>query len=386
MALSRIPTENKKYLITRTTSGLTQDAMNIRVDQSEAESVLENFTTSSAAQEKGIQRAVDLIEDNHTNGIFREHSYLIVVVMSNGNDQEFTSTGYYDGPGTQNYINDQFSRFQGLLSSRNNIKGRFISLVPNTSDCQLGWRKGESYINFSSQVHNDQFSCSESSNNDYECSSTTPDSHDICGMDFLNLFDSVNNSVTDFIVKHKYDHYFISFQQDPVLFERDTLKVFNESGEEIIEVDGSDPNESGWKYIGWQDNHPTSYEPTIGENKSAYMIELFGDAKVVYPECLLISYDSPTYFYGYAYLSSKPLEGTIKVKKNGNLLSTDAWEYIGFKDSQNLRVQGPNNPSDPFAEAHPADYASNKYIIKFKDGFIYESGDIVEVTYDPTGV
>ena len=170
-----------------------------------------------------------------------------------------------------------------------------------------------------------------------------------------------------------------------MLFDETTLKVFKSTGEELLEVSGEENNQNGWKYIGFKTNHPTTYEPFVGENKSAHMIELFGNAKVSYPECLFVSFDSPVDYYGYASLSAKPLEGSIKIK-NGELLPEDAWEYIGYKDEQNLRVQGPNNPEEPFLEAFPNVPAEGKYIIRFSENYIYEkSGDLIEITFDPKG-
>ena len=61
-------------------------------------------------------------------------------------------------------------------------------------------------------------------------------------------------------------------------------------------------------------------------------------------------------------------------------------EYIGYKDEQNLRVQGPNNPEEPFLEAFPNVPAEGKYIIKFSEDYIYESGDLIEITFDPKGL
>ena len=377
-------TSGKTFLIARNENGLSQSALNIKIDETFAENALESFTTSSSSSERGIQRVNDLIETNRSNGIFRKNSYVVVVVMSNGNDQFTTSSGYYDGPSTQSYITSEFNRFKDLITERESIKSRFISLVAH-SPCKPGWRYGETYKTFSNKVHEDQYNCNQNSNNDFECSSNTPDSHDICGIEFSNLFDAINNSVTDTVIKHKYDHWPISFQEDPILFDRDSIKIFKSTGEEVLEVDGESPEEDGWVFLGWKNGQPTTYEPFIGESKNAYMVKLQGNAKVTYPECLLVSFESPTYYYGYAPLSAKPLDGSIKVKKNGELLPEDAWEFLGFKASQNLRIMGPNNPEDPFVESFPADYATNNYIIRFSEDFVYMSGDIIEITFDPTG-
>jgi hypothetical protein len=372
------------FLITRNKVGLSPSALNIRVDESEAEESLDSFVTSLSSEEHGIQRAIDLLSQNQTNGIFRKNSYVVVVLMSNGNDQFFTSSGFYDGVTTNNYVQTQLQDLSTISQERESLKTRFISLVGHQS-CNNGWKEGSTYKQFSALVHENNYNCSDDQSSDFECTSTSPDSHDICQMNFLGLFDAVNNSVTDTVVKHKYDHWPISMQEEPILFDENTIQVFKSSGEELLEVSGEASGENGWKYIGYKENQATTYEPFIGENQSAHMLQLFGSAKVTYPECLLVSFESPTYFYGYGYLDSKPLEGSIKVKKNGVSVPESDWTYIGFKESQNLRVVGPGNPSEPFLEGFPADYATNKYIIKFSESFIYQSGDVIEITSDPKG-
>tara|TARA_B100000925_G_scaffold286649_1_gene264710 strand:+ start:2538 stop:3965 length:1428 start_codon:yes stop_codon:yes gene_type:complete len=372
------------FLITRNKLGLNSSALDIRVEESEAEESLDSFTTALSSEEHGIQRAVDIISQNRSNGIFRKNSYVVIVLMSNGNDQFFTSSGFFDGPTTSNYLQTKLTELSNISTERESIKTRFISLVGH-QPCNNGWKEGSTYRQFSSLVHENNYNCSADQSNDYECLSQTPDSHDICQMNFSSLFDAVNNSITDTVVKHKYDHWPISMQESPLLFNESTIQVFKSSGEELLEVSGEEPSESGWKYIGYKENHATTYEPFVGENQSAHMIQLYGNARVTYPECLLVSYESPTYYYGYGYLDSKPLEGSIRVKKNGTLVSEDEWTYIGFKESQNLRILGPGNPSEPFLEGFPADTVNNKYIIKFSESFIYQSGDIVEITADPKG-
>lgn len=375
---------NTNFLISRNTVGLSSSALDIRIDESEAEDSLDSFTTSGSSEEHGIQRAVDIISQNRSNGIFRKNSYVVIVVMSNGNDQFFTSSGFYDGPATNNYVQSKLQELSNLSIERESIKTRFISLVGHQS-CNNGWKEGSTYRQFSALVHENNYNCSSDQSSDYECLSQTPDSHDICQMNFSGLFDAVNNSITDTVVKHKYDHWPISMQEEPILFDENTIQVFKSTGEELLEVSGETPGENGWKYIGYKVNQPTTYEPFVGENVSAHTLQLFGDAKVTYPECLLISYESPTYYYGYGYLDAKPLEGSIRVKKNGVLISEDEWTYIGFKEAQNLRVIGPGNPSEPFLEGFPADTVFNKYIIKFSESFIYQNGDVIEITSDPTG-
>ena len=155
------------------------------------------------------------------------------------------------------------------------------------------------------------------------------------------------------------------------------------NGEEFHEVP-ADVTTTGWKYIGWKDDHPTTFEPFVGENKSAHFLELTGDARVTYPECLVLEYDSPTYYYGYLTIPYKPLVSSILIKDGDEIFGSDQWSYVGYVEEQNLRIQGPNNPDFPLKEFFPSDIASKKYIIKLNENLIYQNdqSDRFTIIYD----
>ena len=367
------------FLLSATSSGLNSSSKSMLVDIDSAYSKLLNFPTSVNSHENGIQRAVNILEYNHNlnNGIFRKNAYLVIVLMSNGNDQINTSSGIYNGAATANYISSNLEKLKDISSEENldTLYSRFISLVAH-NECSSGWRIGESYKKFSKEVHSAFFDCETDDSADIQCSSATPDSHDICGISFDSLFDAVNDSIVETIIKHKYNYWPISYQKDPVNFDLSTLKVTKSNGEEFFELpldSQDDGNTSGWKYHGWLENQPTTYEPSIGEEKSAYMLELVGDAKVSYPECLVLTYDSPTYYYGYLAIPHNPLVSSIIVKDGDDVLPADKWEYKGYVEEQNMRVQGPSNPDFPFQEFFPGEIVNSKYIIKLDNSLIYKN-------------
>ena len=204
--------ENNDYafVLSSTDTGLSSSAKSMLVSIDDAYSKLLSFPTTSKSHENGIQRSVDLIDFNNSlnNGIFRKNSYLVIVLMSNGNDQINTSSGVYNGYATTNYINQNLEKLNTISSDENldTIYTRFISLVGH-SECNSGWRIGESYKTFSKLVHQLNFDCQEDDALDLQCSSITPDSHDICRISFTNLFDAVNDSIIETVIKHKYDHW-----------------------------------------------------------------------------------------------------------------------------------------------------------------------------------
>ena len=200
------------FLLSATESDLSSDAKKILINLEDAYSKLLNFPASSQSHENGIQRSIDLLEHNYNlnNGIFRKNAYLVIVLMSNGNDQINTSSGIYNGSATSSYISEQLVKLKQLSSSDNldTLYTRFISLVAH-NECSAGWRIGESYKKFSKEVHSEFFDCENKDSSDIQCSSPSPDSHDICGISFDNLFDAVNDSIIETIIKHKYDHWLL---------------------------------------------------------------------------------------------------------------------------------------------------------------------------------
>ena len=374
-----------RFLVTRNTEGLSSSALNLRVNVDQAVEGISQFSTSTVSNEIGLFTSHLELTNNSANGIFRRNAHTMVILMSNGNDQRYSSNGLYDPISTNTYISNMQNNFNDLRASLNPLSLRFISLVPHQS-CIAGWKIGSTYRDFSKLIHEQTFDCANNPAADFECSRATPDSHDICGLGFNHLFDAVNNSISDTVIKHRYNFWPISFQREPLLFNPETIKVYKSNGEQLLELPDGVVDQTGWHYIGYKTNHPTSYEPVVGENVSAHMISLHRDAKVSYPECLIVSYDSPTYFYGYIALNSRPFENSIIVKINGQTIPKDpidGWSILGVVPSQNLRVMGDNHPASPLNEAYPAEVARNKFILKLSPNYIYQSGDNVEVKYDP---
>ena len=146
------------YLITASTFGLGQSAINIRVEKSEAANVLNNFTTSSSGNEKGLKRSYDMLSANISNGIFRQDAYTIIVVMSNGNDYVADSNGFASGPITNEYIQTYKNLFLNLRNSIiHSTQMRFASLVAHTSGCHPFWVQGGTYTTMSKYLYEADF-------------------------------------------------------------------------------------------------------------------------------------------------------------------------------------------------------------------------------------
>jgi len=384
------PSYENTYLISSSTYGLDQSALNIRVEEANAPNLLNNFTTSSSSDEKGIQRSYDVINSNINNGIFRRGAYTIVVVMSNGNDYKKDSNGFPDAVSTNQYIQQYKNLFLNLRNnSLNSAQLRFISLVPHRDACNPYWIRGNSYIEISKQLYSSPFPAGDPRKSPFDQGSDpTPDSYDICSTEFYHLFDGINNSIQDTVISHKYNFWPISAVQSPLTFDPNKIRVQKSNGDEFFEVPGPQSG-NGWRYAGYRTNQNTRFQPFPGEPFTGHMIELFGNAVITYPECLIITTQSPTYFYGYVALTSKPVLSSVQIRINGRTIPQsliDGWEDVGFKPTQNLRIQGPNFPQDPYQEALPADSRTNAYILKLHGTAIYKSGDAINVFYDPAGI
>jgi hypothetical protein len=107
-------------------------------------------------QEYGFLRAYNVINANRSNGIFRNDSNLITVMISNGDDNESViSINGNVVPDPQKF-NQRKSNFISLASSMSADSFRFISLVPH-SNCN-GWSTLGNYkkclMNYMTTTHN----------------------------------------------------------------------------------------------------------------------------------------------------------------------------------------------------------------------------------------
>jgi hypothetical protein len=313
------------------------------------------FSSGPGGSEAGIDRATKVIEANRTNGIFRNGAYTIIVVMSNEDDKG-CSLG---GPICNNsYDLDKYitPRVNKLLCLRGNtavdcngsgytqatsLKSsmmRFINISPLTM-CSSGLNKmNYSYRKAAKTIYEAEYTPDESGKkwptaNDHLSPDVTgaPDSYNLCSIDFSHIFDGVNTAIKQTLIKHKYEYWPVAglnADLDP-----DTLRVVR-SDSKILKNNTDEANpEEGYQYIGDQNNHATRVEPTAGEAFTGKMIQLFGNDKIVYPDCLTVTYDAKKVKYGYIYLKyGQPKVDTIEVRINGQLVpqsTTNGWDYMG---------------------------------------------------------
>lgn len=317
------------------------------------------FTQGPGSNERGVDRAINVIEANRANGIFRNGAYTIVVLMSNEDDKGCEmETGYasctsYD---RKNYLEPKKTKLlclrgntsvscgsSGISSPLNSAMMRFITIAPLTA-CASGFNKmNANYREVSKSIYEAPYNNGWPTANDHLSPDVTgaPDSYNLCSIDFSHIFDGVNTAIKQTLIKHKYDYWPVAGLNADI--DPDTLRVVRSDGKILTNRTGESAPTDGYQYIGDQTNHATRVLPTAGEPFTGKMIQLFGpdgNDRVVYPDCLTVTYDAKKVKYGYIYLKyGQPKVDTIEVRINGQLVpqsTTNGWDYMGSQFTSGL--------------------------------------------------
>lgn len=330
--------------------------------------------------EYGISRVKNLISANRANGIFRNNAHTIAVIISNGNDTEALTTlsgnKFFDSE-KYSQMKLEMEKFTKIYATNNptftnplNAQSfRFISLVAH-SNCN-GWLSGTTYKSMSADIYN------------YQNLTDNPkkDSVDLCSQNYSEIFSTVNNSIRSVIEGHKYDHWKISsaaessIQQDDIT----VTKIKLNGIKEVILPD----TVNGFEYLGYIENQKLNYAPVdANEVTSGLIIKLNGSARVNYPECIIAKTRTPTEYFGYFAIPKEPDLSTVEVEIGGVKFpqsATNGWSYIGWRDTQNIKVPGPTN-----ASITPAVNKSG-FIIQLHGDAIFSNGTTIKVFFKAKG-
>ncbi len=345
------------------------------------------FATTSNGAEQGLQRIYDFINVNKADGLFRNGSYVLVVLISNGRDTDVeTDAGFGNGETTVNtsIYNSRKSNLLALKTSLASEQLRLFSVTARTS-CKSGWLSSlNSYVQMSTDLYASNASATD------QGSAQWPDSYDLC-VDGLSssVFTAVNNSIKQVVVPHVYKYWPITFAENNETVSLADVQVFKVTGNaapvEVLSNSGAN-----WDYYanpGFASNVPlntrelpTSGEPVYGK----HFVEFKDGNKITYPDCVLVKSISRTEYFGYVVLPKEPKVETVVIRINGQPISqsaTDGWSYVGNKLNQNIKMAYPN-PGDESPEVLKSGFmiqlnGSNNY---------YKSGDSVEVYYLPAGI
>jgi hypothetical protein len=363
------PSNPTQFLISYTSEGLSNYAKSIRIpnDQGSLISVFDSIAQgSNGSVERGFERSLDLINNNIGHGIFREDAYLMVVFMSNGDDNsDIPPGGYRTQALEQAHFNAMKAGFLDIKSDLSNPQLRFISLVA-WSTCQ-GSFIGERYRRMSRDLYQAQGFTDQPGR-------SFPDSYDICTANLRYLFQGPNSTIQDVIQEHVYDHWPVAALSGPVV-EPDILQVKKSSG---VVLSPNDPN--GYQYIGYQENKNTRVLPSPGEPYTGLMIKLNGNGKVTYPDCLTIKTRNPLEFFNHIAVDQEPDLSTVIVTINGETISqssSNGWQYVGYQTDLNVKVKSREEPNVPGVPA----LLQTGYMLKLNGSAIYDNSSNVRVQY-----
>ena len=343
------------------------------ISKEDAVTNLGNLPIEGGSYEPGFDSSLYVLNQGMNSGFLRRNGHTVVVLMSNGDDYDYlNSENCMPGalcPANISYVEQKASAIKNYLASTMASESyHFYTLVPHKSASQcsgVGGKYASVHYKYASQLI-----------------SGIADSIDICSTAFTHVFDKVNNSIEETVLKHKYNYWpiietTVKAAQEP--FDRTKITVTKMiSGNPMELTEGTD-----WEYLGFASNLNIRYAPTTGEKTSGYFIYLKNSGVVTYPECLRIETQEPATCYGYVHLQNKPLESSIVLKINGQTIpqsSNNGWKYIGYKASQNIRTQCAGSTYQPGSELKTG------HFLQLFGNAIYGNNSTVELTYDPTGL
>ncbi len=355
-------------LVVKNNTGLTTPATNIIKSKDVAAQSL-SFPLSSAGAEPGVERAIQMIEQNRSNGIFRQDAYTMVIVISNEDDDscEVDTGNSSCAYNTWKPLMDQkVARLINLKTSLNSSMMRFINISPLTpGGCSLdGVRVGE---NFRYRMVANALYSANPAYQDHLSPDVTGafDSYNLCKKNFSSIFAGIESSIKQTLILHKYDYWPVAGKD--ISLDPDSIRVVRTDGKILTNRTGESSPGDGYSYVGVQ-NRNTRYAPSPGEPFDGKMIQLHGSEGadlVVYPQCLTITYSAEKLTYGYYYLPNKPVESSIEVSLNGVRVpqsTTNGWDYMSLQYISAL-------DSSLQIVNLPAGGASSGYIIRFNGSY-----------------
>lgn len=384
------------YLMAENPSGLSSTAMGHMFDGSPDQKLEIIMKYQRGGLEKGVNRAIAILNDYKQggggHGVFRTNSYTLVVVMSNANDRTYCEGTWCTETKRLQFISQKVVEFSQIKSQLQSLQLRFMSIVAHSTApgyyCTESYKPGTVYRDLSARIYHEinggTYQPSDQAGRPY------PDSYDLCTTDYLYLFDGVNSSIQSQIVKHKYNFWPItSAQEYNINFNK--IKVTKSSGSvqtPLTEITGCDCKTNcsgnGFCYWGYETNFNTRYEPSSGEPYTGHLIHLLGNGRVTYPECVVVKTQTPTDYYGYIHLNSKPVVSSIELFINGKQIpqsTSDGWDYIGFKQNLNIKIKSPGEPDQPGTPA----IIKSGYFLKLSGSAIFSNSSTWEIFYDPSG-
>ncbi len=331
--------------------------------------VLRTFPQFRGSKEAGLRRASELIKYGRNRGIFRRGSKMHVVLMSNQDDNSWHRMGYFQQSNRER--NDYVT---GRVGDLNRLKRdhSFQTLRLHSIVNACGEASNFVYREASRRLHN--------ASGNYE-GGAHPDSYNICGNSFLNIFDQINASVKKVLVAHQYNYWPVASSSAPAI-NPDEIEVFKDGAR----VSRSSRN--GFTFENRVQRVNTRYAPDAGESFEGYVVQLHGSARVRYPQCLVVRTKSAKDCYRAIALPTRPEEATIQVRIGGRVINrvspshSRGWRLLKESGREKYYQSYDVRVSCPGSNRHISADVRSGYILRL-EGLYYTNSDSVNVIFDP---
>lgn len=332
-----------------------------------------------AGSEKGLGRAVSFLNQHASSGLIRKGGYLIVIIVSNGRDQEVEDDPY--GTGQTKVVAatyaDRLAGLRAVKQSLSTIRMRMISATAK-SVCQSGWRSSvNSYVKMANQIYADSGSMD----------SAVQDAYDLCSSGGVStIFSTINESMKDLLIKHQYRYAPIPFAENSqtVSIADIQVKIRNTQTNTVTALSSSD-----WTYVKLPSVQAQNLRegpnpvPGPGEPVTGQHFVRFNNL-VTLPNCAVVTSKSKVEYFQYIVLPQKPNPGFTVWVRGVQIpeSSTNGWsDETSVQKTLNIKAAYPN--------------AGDQYPEVIKTGFMiklngasnyYKSGDSIQVNYVPAPI
>lgn len=328
-------------------------------------------------QEKGLSRVVSFI-DTHKNNLIRNNAYLMIVLVSNGRDQEVeVDSGFGNGETTFNssVYNSRITSLRSLRSQLNSLQLRMLSVTAKNV-CVSGYRTAlKSYVKASTDLYVD----AQATDNN-----ALMDSFDLCSSSGIRgIFTAINNSIQQVVLPHQYRYWPITFAENNEMVSISEIRVRKVSSNgSSVEL----TRDTDWTYEdrGSAQSVNTRELPSVGEPITGRHFIRFSNL-LTYPDCVLVTSVSRTEYFGYIVLSQKPKIDSVYLTINGRSIpksTTNGWsDLTATSTTRNIKV-----PYPAAGDENPPVMRTGFMLQLNGSANYYKSGDNVQVNFVPAGI
>lgn len=345
-----------------------------------------NFFTlpgqNAGSYEQGFDRTHSFVSQHKTSGLIRSDAHIIIVLVSNGSDNDVERSSPYQQYFSANY-NSALQKMKTLKNAGYQL--RFNSVTAHepfdqsgNPRCPSGYFSSlKSYVQMSKDIYT--YTRGIEGNTDQDGDST-PDGYDLCGGGIPNIFSSVNNSIHQVLLAHGYRYWPITFAENNESVSLSEIQVTKiaSNGAKVNLVRNVD-----WTY---QDNvNPMSINtrevPTSGEPITGRHFIRFNNL-LTYPDCVVVTSVSRTEYFDWVVLPRKPLLPVV-IKVNGVEIPQSALSTSQVNTSQTLNIKA----GYPTAQDENPPVMRTGFMIQITNPqYFYKSGDTVDTSYTPAGI